>query len=540
MAITIPVTTQARVAPLNVPGAVRMDTSGSRIAAQQGAATVDALAAAQGRMQAQRDTTMIYDALALFGDAERQQNAKWQERRGAGAHGLQEEAVAWWDSEPAKFADGLENQQQRALFDQELAKRRNTNLDSLSRFQSQQEYAGLIDAANSRVSLEVSTAAANYADPDAVAVARQNTIDTVDTLVYMQHGGVVEKNILDAERLKALTKLHVGVVDNLNEVDPERANEYFKANKAEIDGTLHDDLKSKLETGETLTKAQTLVDDAWSAGLRGTALFDEIRKKASGKEEQEALAMARQRDGDAEAEQNRYRAERVDTLWGKFDEGGYRSLSPGDIEFLRKHDVRSLNTMRAMNPQDRIVTDWTQLRELESTARTDPATFATTELRAYRTGLATPQYEYLVKLQADVRKQLNGAAPGNVATTEQILSEQHRQLGWDSKDSEKSGLYDQRVREAIDAEQRATGKELNDTQKRAIATRMATQLTVPGLWSRDPRLFEIMGGTDLPRVAVPPEAHARVKQELQRIGRATDEDTVRRAYILMLQEGYFD
>lgn len=535
MAIQIPVTTQESIRALPVPGGVRADTSGSRIAAQQGAATLDTLERSQQRMKQQRDLTMVQDTLALFGDVEREQTAKWQERRGASAHGLQEEAVSWWGDNPVKFTDKLENLEQRALFSQEIAKRRATSLDSLSRFQSQQEYAGLVDATNSRVQLEVSSAAQNFADPAAVATARQNVLDTVDSMVYLQNGGVVEVNVRDAERLKALTKLHAGVIENLTDASPESAKAYFEQHKSEIDGTLHANIKAKIDTGSNLEAAQTLVDELWDSGLRGTKLFDAVRQKASGKGEQDALTLARQRNSDNEAEIDRYKTQRTDAVWAKFDAGGFASLSPSDISFMQQNDVRGLTAMRNFDPQQAVVTDWETNQTLNDQARTDPAAFAKVNLNSYRDKLNAAQLSDLQQWQDAIKKQMETNKPNEVATLQQQLGAAHAR--YDIKAGEHQGMFDTFVRERVSAAQAAKGKELSLEERENVIKGAAYEFDLS--WRRDRPMYQ-MRPQDFERVQISSEDRAEVVRLLTERGIEATEETIRDRFIKLATAGYFD
>jgi hypothetical protein len=535
MAIRIPVTTQEGIRPLNVPGGVRMDTSGTRIAAAQGRDTVDTLAASRARMQQQRDATVIFNTLTEFGDAEREQTTAWQQRRGAGAHGLQEEATSWWGSKPLEFADKLENEQQRLMFQNEIAKRRGTSLDSLSRFQAQQEYQGLVDASNSRINLEVSSAAQNFLDPQAVQTARQNTIDTVDSLVYLQNGGVVETNVRDAERLKALSKLHVGVIENLNDMDASRAKQYFDDNKSEIDGTLHADIKSKIETGSKIEAAQTLVDELWNKGLRGTKLFDAVRTQASGKAEQDALTLARQRNSDNQAEIDRYVSQRTDTVWSKFDQGGFEALSPSDVEHMRKHDMRGLTAMRNTDPQAQVVTDWATNQTLNDQARTDPTAFSKLNLNDYRDKLGKAQLDDLLKWQDSIKKQLATNKPDQVATLQQQLAAAHDR--YKVGKGEDQGQFDTFVRARVSSVQAAKGKELTFEERENVIKGAAYEFDLS--WRRDRPAFA-MRPEDVERVQISAADRAEVERVLQSRGMEVTDAAIRSTYIKLATAGHFD
>ncbi len=485
MAITIPSTTSVELAPISTAAPANVGDDGRGAIAAGFHQATDAFAEAQARMQQQRDATMVFNTLTQFGDAQRDKETEFSARTGAAAHGLHDDVSAWWESEPSKYIDTLENQQQKLVFQQEIAKRRDTSLDQFSRFQAAQEQQGLVDAGQSKLQLSYSDAARNFNDPAAIAKARQDAINTVDTLVYMKNGGVMEANEQAAARLEATTKIHSGVIENLAAANPTAANEYLTANKDEIDGTQLDNLKKVVAAADVLGAGQTAADKIWNKGLRSTAAFDEARKISDPKTREQALTLLRQQQAEVDEATNKWKEDSTNDAWDTFLQKGVGALSPKQVSFLEQHNPKALDTMRRTNPQDQVQTDWAKVTELSDLAKDNKVKFAQTDLRNYKGQLDAATLDHFSKLQEDVQKQLlDGSPPGDVATLEQQLTTAHARFDINgAKKAEQAGQFDQFVRGRIANEQKARGRALTEAERQPIIDGAAYELSRSG-WFR--------------------------------------------------------
>jgi len=147
-----------------------------------------------------------------------------------------------------------------------------------------ENYADLTDTTT--LDVERSSAAANFANPEAVADARERSLYAINSTIKRKDmGGKVK----DAFKLKELTKFHVGVINSMLVSNPEMAKEYFKNNSKEIDGTKHDDIRSLLESGTVLGIAQTVTDEIINKKLGLDKSLELGRKKAKTPEERKAI-----------------------------------------------------------------------------------------------------------------------------------------------------------------------------------------------------------------------------------------------------------
>lgn len=536
MPIQVPVSQQVELAPLRLPSAPTLGDGGTGALAKGLGQATDLLAEAQLRLQRERDTTRVFEASAQFGDVLRQQNEAWRGRKGSAAFGIQDDAVQWWEKEPSKISVELENDQQRTMFDRFVAQQRDANLDSLSTYESGERHVARNQAADAAITNQVSLAAQNYDSPSAVSAARDQVVEKVAVQAYFNGW---DKNVTEAKKREALTRLHVSVFENMVERSPETARKYLDATKGEIDGTVWDNLDKTAKTGTELAAAQTLADDIWNRGLRGTAAYDAARKEADGEKRERALLLLRTRDQErdeakAEATQNV-----VDRAWAKFTTGGMAALNARDLSDLSRLSPTTLETMRARGwtPQDQVNTDWSTYQELTDMARDNPGAFAnprTTDLRKYSGKLNSRELDALTKLQTATAQQLKTNAPKPVATTQQLLEEAHATMGWSTKDAEKKGLLDRRVREAIGSEEQATGKELTNEAQRKIIDRLLMSGAVPRNWwlDRGTQFFEVIGTPEEAafRFEVPDAERGKIEAALKSRNIKVDEETVQKYY----------
>lgn len=541
MAIRVPLTTEAELGAVRLPSAPSMADNGLSSLARGTGQAADVLADRQLKLARERNVTRIFEAEKQLDDLYRAKEAEFRQRRGSAAFGLQEEATAWWDGpEPSRIAAELDNEAQRTMFAQSLAKRRATSLDALAVYEAGERRSATDLAARAAIGTQISYAAQNFDSAEAVAAARDDVIQKVEVLADL-HGW--DRNVLAGELRTNLTNLHRQVFENLLDANPAAATAYLEANKKEIDGTIWNELQKAAKTGTDIIQAQKVADEAWASGKRGTALYDAIRAASEGEVRERALSMAKAREAEREQEQNQYKANLLDRAEAAFAQDGLAGITPSlEAEMLRAGLGGALTSLRnrAWTPQDKVATDWTVYDEVKNQI----ASASLQELEAFR---LTPYLDRLNSREVDALTKLvesrKKGMPDGVATTEQLLAEAHNAMGWGSKDAEQRGLFDRRVREAIDAEQRATGKELTDEQKRKIIDRMLLRGEVPRNWwfDRGAQFFEVVGTPEEAafRVDIPKAMRREIEAALKARNIKVDEATVQQYYKAYLdwQEG---
>lgn len=184
-----------------------------------------------------------------------QWNAKESEAsRGANAKGYAERVQQWWQDAGQAYGKDL-NPVAKRMVSRSLLQAQVSALDGASRHENQELDRSRAEALDGSLQAEVSRGAAGGPTVAAGAV------------------GIIQKNLREfaaatgkpqewvaANEMKYTTALHANVIAGLIQVDPTKAQEYFTANKGQIDGTRHD------EIGKTINQTSAVNDGDKAAG----------------------------------------------------------------------------------------------------------------------------------------------------------------------------------------------------------------------------------------------------------------------------------
>lgn len=470
MPIRIPTSQEQSLGPLGAPAVPRVDTSGLRQTAEQQRQVTDAFTQAQERMQQQRDNTMVLTAVSEFSDLERAESAKWRERRGVAAAGLQQDAAAWWDNKPGEVLAKLETPEQRDMFQREIAKRREGSLDSLAVFEAAEGQKAQREATAAYIDLQIE---------DGGEFARENILGAVAEQVRADNGGQLPSELFAAAGLEALTKLHSQNLDQLIDIDPVAAETYFNDNIAEIDRGLHEQIRKKLDASNELFGAQTAVDELWAKGLRKTELFDAVREKYTGDktkaaERERALSIARQQQNELEEVTAETVRTKVNAAWDKYLNSnlGLSALSAQDVANMREHDPDGYHKM-LQNPGAKFDATYTapaSYRSAEILIETASAEeLATVNMqRLYSTTIAQDDLRHLDAMRVARLESIAGGKP--VSTLTQKKSAAHSILGYSSSDDEQ-GTFDRDLDARIRKARADKGGELTDEEEQVVVDR---------------------------------------------------------------------
>ncbi|MET0657599.1 MAG: hypothetical protein ABW110_05510 [Steroidobacteraceae bacterium] len=531
MAIIVPsATPQETLAPLRLPGAPNLANNGLRTTAQNLNQTVDVLSNVSLRMQRERDTTRVFEADVLLDEAWRPKETEFKDRRGTRAFGIQDDASKWWDAEPSKIEAGLENEAQRTAFRNSVARRRGASLDSMAQFEAGERTQARSSAVTAAIATQTSFAAQNFSSPSAVTAARDDIREKVAVQAYLNGW---DKNVTEAAQREAMTNLHRQVLENMVDVNPDSARKYLDAVKGEIDGTVWDGLSKTVKLGDELQQAQKLADQIWTSGLRDTAAYDAARKQGEGEVRERALTLLRTRQTEQDKLQNDAKQATVDRAIAAFNDRGLAGLTPSMMTDLQRLSPQTLAALRnrAWTPQDKVVTDWATYEGLKAQiASASVDDLKRMEFSGSLDKLNAMELDALTKLRDSRIKGL----PDNVATTQQLLGEAHAQMGWTSDDAERRGLFDRRAREAIDAEQRVTGKDLTDERKRTIIDQLLIQGSVPRNWwlDRSAQFFEVQGTENEPKfqIDIPDDMRTQIEEALTRRNVEVTDENLQKYY----------
>ena len=481
--------------------------------------------------QRQRNADRLFRAETEIGDAYREFEAQVRQRQGQDAWGVTDDASKWWDENSARFSDALENDAQKRLFDRSVAQLRDRSLTSVSRFEQQQRQRSLTDSARASMANSIDFAAANASDPAALASARREISQRV---VALSAANGWDSEVRDAELASQLTALHEQVLGELTDTNPQAAKQYYDDNEVEIQGSQRDRLRKAIDVSSTVEAAQVASDDIMSRGLDEKGALAAARAEYSGKQRDEVVRRLKTRFNEIAAAEQAVEQQAVDAAWDVFGRTGSLSAVPPSIQ--ARLPGRTLASMRAQefNPAHLVSTDWDKYAELSEMMATNPVEFSEMDLRSEFHLLNPRERNALLEAQTAIRENRQSS----VATLTQQLAQVSREMGWDSGDAEKRGLFERRVREEIAAYQDDTGNKASYDVRQQIIDRLAMDGEVIGgglfgLTDPDRQLFEVIGTEDEAafRTNVPDDERFQIEQALEAAGLDVTDEAVLQLYL---------
>jgi hypothetical protein len=188
---------------------------GTRVAADQ---------LRQGEVERLRkqNATRVLETEQQLHDIYREKRRTSQERRGSSAYEVTQDMASWWESEPARLEAALDNETQRTLFAESVARARDASLDEFSNFEARETTIGAIAAGEATITRGVDIGAAGFDNPSSRELARSEIETGLATLNAMNRWN---KDQYDAARTAAYTKLHQQIIENMVDADPAAARE---------------------------------------------------------------------------------------------------------------------------------------------------------------------------------------------------------------------------------------------------------------------------------------------------------------------------
>lgn len=191
-------------------------------------------------------------------------------REGANALGVTNEVLSDYDKHVTDVMGGLNSRRQQAAFIANASNQRAAIQGQLARFESAQRGKYEDDAANSRVSTAIDSAALAYTDPTTQALSR-GAIENMLTEQKARKGW--DDSTFQAQRNAALSNLHEAVVTNMlaNRNIP-LAQAYFNTNQSELDAVGRDKILNKIDS---------TMRSEWADMERLQGLSDKHKKQAA-------------------------------------------------------------------------------------------------------------------------------------------------------------------------------------------------------------------------------------------------------------------
>lgn len=276
------------------------------------------------KMQERENADMIFRAETALKDDWLKFEQSVRERRGQNAWGATADAEKWFEEQGKQHSQILTNDVQRGLFGQSLARLRTASMANIARYEGEQRKVSLEEAATASIAGSINQAAASVdesgsIDPTLAAGTKSDVSKRIQVLAEI-NGWAPERKQFEEGRY--LTTLHKQVLQAMLAKDPAKAEEYYKANKEEIDGADRDGIEKAIEATGEAKKGQDAVDRIITSGMTEADALEYVRKNFEGKLEDDVNV--RVRAFFAQQEQARERAQRAanEAGWAHFDKTG--------------------------------------------------------------------------------------------------------------------------------------------------------------------------------------------------------------------------
>ncbi len=501
-----------------------------------------------------------------------QWNAKESEAsRGVNAKGYAQRVQDWWKSAAETYGKDLSPMAKR-LVGRSLMQSQMSALDGASRHENQELDRSRAEALDGSLQAEVSRGAAGgpAAAAGSVSVIQNN-------LREFAAATGKPKEWVAANEMKYTTALHANVIAGLIQVDPTKAQEYFTANKGQIDGTRHDEIAKTINATSAVNDGDKAAGEVWaSSGPRGYNEPVQIDKMEARLRElypndaprrQAAIAALRERAAAHNAAQAETNAGNTNAIYALLDGGAPMARVMRSPEWLalpateqhkitmqRESEAAAREARAAAAEQREFTREQRRERQLllnngDAYLRYgDPEVLAKMtrpQVEATRSVFGFEGAQHLLARYDSLQK------PGAIAEARMDADDfKHvaEQMGLDpfnAKSPEKKkalGELQFRVEQLINIAQQSKKQALTREEKMALMQgELARQVTVdPGLFSFNKQLPVIqLSPDDARRVVVPDADKAKISEALKAMY-ATDpknpdyaptEDNVRRLYL---------
>lgn len=459
-----------------------------------------------------------------------------KQKQGLNAASLPTVADEFWGKSQEKYIGNMTDRQKRAfgLITQKHAPafRNGIATHSAAQINKAQE-----DSFKSSLETFQSRAALNPATADQM---RQETITTLQAWGKIKG---LDKQTLDRAITEELTKLHVGVIssyENLQDTDSMKS--YFYAHRKEMDGQTAMKIENLINKAGIEKEAQDAADAIMAMEMSDQEAYAYIEKNYSGEREKQIKQEIRQRRADITVATNRIQAENNDKAWDIYNKTGSTKNIPQSVRDAM--DPKMLATLKDKEANDIKAKlgdgdgfpkngDPDLYSQLRYAAMDNPKAFADLDMRQYISKLSKTQYEALLDIQAAAKKG-DDAKIGEVRTIDGQINATMTNVKGLSKD-DKYRLED-KIRAAVDAEQKALGKKLSADERQKIIDRHVMQgEVVQGKWFKPDRnvlFYEVVGTPDESKFVpfIPDDEKAKIKAALQRAKRPVNDAEIMKLY----------
>lgn len=429
------------------------------------------------KMQAEEDGAAINSAVSELRETTMESQRNARELEGENARGSAARAGAEWKNKNAEIAGRL-TPRQRAVYEQHAAGIGLQHTDALAIHEQGQRKIAAEGAANANVNSAISLAAQNAADPrtrmGASAQAYVVIRDQIDAMAAMGGWSKARKDAVLEERL---TNLHVGILKNIYDSDPEGAKVYYAAHKRSIAGTQYDEIEKALELGGARQEAQKVGDHFQAAIVAATpselpdaeaTALAAVRAKYKGKVQDEAVAEIKRRVAERRGQVTEVKNAAGDVAWKISEQAGkYSAIPAGVISSMDGKEALALKDYWDKKVEGKAIkTDWDVYYNLLSFAqgKDTKEAFARMRLNPYFNQLSDTEKRHLTELQG---KALNDPSRFHSdISLSQRLAAVAAQRG--ITDKEKRGSFDVFVYDRLEQAERVKGQKLDTAERDKI------------------------------------------------------------------------
>ncbi|QBF27154.1 hypothetical protein EXN22_16185 [Pseudomonas tructae] len=204
--------------------------------------------AAKQRQEA--DTTAIIDADNKLTEWQNntfynQQNGVYT-RKGKNALDVTGQTLDGFDKYQQELGSTLSNDTQRKRYAQIVAQRRQSMSNDLNRYESGQHQQYMNDVDDASIKLSADSAVLNFGDPNKIGFYRQKVLDVVNSQAQ-RNGWSPEKTEL--EKVNASSRLLTGVIAQMVDNNPQRAQQYYEASKDGMNAETQVRVSSMIDQG---------------------------------------------------------------------------------------------------------------------------------------------------------------------------------------------------------------------------------------------------------------------------------------------------
>jgi hypothetical protein len=500
----------------------------------QGAQAAQAYGAMQREEQNRQDIDTVFRAETGLKDDYLKFEREELGKLGADAKGAGERLEKWWQESQGKYADGM-TERQKFAFMRSATALRQAGTSTLGRHEQHQARESLKESSQARVGTAIELAVGDPT-PERVAQARKEISEAVG--IGAKAAGLPPE-AAQAKLSDALTLMHRNITLRLVDTDPDAAKAYYYTHKKEVSGSTQATLEKTLEHGGRLQKAQEAADTIMQQFADPAAAMKHIEDTYGGEDEKEIKAEVYDRFTKVEAAKNMMSGKAYDTaklhvvqgqrvpaaVWSQMDDGH-------KAQIIEKREAEA-KQRRAEAEGRAVKTDFATWDTLNRMVTTDPKAFINYDLGRVADRISRGDLQELGNLQRKIRA--GGDEAKDVVTLQQQIGTTVDQLRLTGRENtERRGMLEHKVVEAIRSEQRAKGKPLNDEERQKIIDRNVMEVTVDRPWYQlgdaTRRAFELTP-EELAQVVVPDADRKLIIEALTIKGRKVDEATIRARYL---------